>query len=189
MVTTREHILHLGQELFRTRGFNGFSYYDLADALKVRPAAIHYHFPTKDDLAHAIIKQERATFHAFAEKADQLPDQRQRLRRFVHTFAEHAEAHRLCLVGASGADFASFGAGVHREIRQMASDILAWLERTLDEGRTAGRFAFDGTAHTRALMVATNMAASLHLSRILGTQEFKRLAQQLLSDLTARSTS
>ncbi|MBS1561057.1 MAG: TetR/AcrR family transcriptional regulator [Bacteroidetes bacterium] len=187
-MATRDLILHLGQDLFRTRGFNAFSYYDLADALKVRPAAIHYHFPSKDDLARAIIEQERETFHAFAVKTDRLPDQRQRLRRFVHMFAEHAEAHRLCLLGASGADYASFGAGVHREIQRMATDILAWLERTLQEGRKAGRLAFEGTAHARALMVATNMAASLHLARILGTQEFKRVSQQLLSDLTARPT-
>jgi TetR/AcrR family transcriptional repressor of nem operon len=187
-VATRDRILDLGQELFRTKGFNAFSYYDLADALKVRPAAIHYHFPTKDDLARAIIEQERETFLAFTEKTDQLPDQRQRLRRFIQMFAEHAEAHRLCLVGASGADHASFGAGVHREIRLMATDIIAWLERTLQEGRKAGRLTFDGTAHTRALMVATNMAASLHLARILGTREFKRLSQQLLSDLTTRPT-
>lgn len=185
-MATRDLILDLGQELFRTKGFNAFSYYDLADALKVRPAAIHYHFPTKDDLACAIIEQERKVFLAFTEKADRLVDHRLRLRRFMQTFTEHAEAHQLCLLGAAGADYASFGNAVHRQIRLMTTDIITWLEYTLQEGRAAGKFSFNGSAHTRALLVATNMAASLHVARILGPQEIKRLSQQLLSDLTAR---
>jgi len=187
-VATRDLILDLGQKLFRTKGFNAFSYYDLADALKVRPAAIHYHFPTKDDLARAIIEQEREVFRAFMEKTDRLVDHRLRLRRFMQTFTEHAEVHQLCLVGASGADYASFGRAVHTQIRLMAMDIISWLERTLHEGRAAGRFSFSGNAHTRALLVATNMAASLHLARILGPQEIKGLSQQLLSDLTTRTS-
>ncbi|CAN5478454.1 TetR/AcrR family transcriptional regulator [soil metagenome] len=188
-MSTRDLILQLGQELFRTKGFNAFSYYDLAEALKVRPAAIHYHFPTKDDLARAIIEQERETFQAFTEKTDRLTDYRLRMRRFIQSFAGHAEAHQLCLVGASGADFASFGRAVHEQIRRMATEIITWLERTLQEGRAAGTFVFQGSAHTRALLVVTNMAASLHLARILGTQEFKRLSQQLLTDLTTRTPS
>lgn len=188
-MSTRNLILQLGQELFRTKGFNAFSYYDLADALKVRPAAIHYHFPAKDDLARAIIEQERETFLEFAEKADRLADHRLRLRRFIHTFAIHAEAHQLCLVGASGADYASFGRAVHAQIRLMATEIISWLERTLQEGRAAETFVFQGSAHTRALLVVTNMAASLHLARILGTQEFTRLTKQLLTDLTTRTSS
>ena len=41
--------------LVRGRGYSGFSYADLADAVGIRKASIHHHFPTKTDLAIALL--------------------------------------------------------------------------------------------------------------------------------------
>ncbi len=188
-MSTKDAILRLGEDLFRSRGFNAFSYYDLAEALKVRPAAIHYHFPTKEDLAIAIIERERAAFRSFAERVDAREDVRGRLTAFVQTFAPHAEAHEICLVGAAGGDYYSFGDRVRTHVMGMADDILRWLERTLKEGRDHGVLHFGGSPSTRALMVVSTLAASLHLSRIVDPAVHRRVVRQLLSDLTTPSSS
>lgn len=186
---TRDRILEMGEELFRTRGFNAFSYYDLAEALCVRPPAIHYHFRTKDDLAIAILERERARFASFVAEMHAIDDPVVALKQFAASFAAHAQAHHICLIGASGSDYHTFGEAVHVHVRGMAEEILTWLTATLREGRRRGVVVFAGSAPTRAMMLAATLAASLHLARILGPEAHQRIARQLMLDLTTTTPS
>lgn len=188
-MNTRNEILRLGEGLMRTQGFNAFSYYHLADALKVRPAAVHYHFPTKDALALSIISRSRESFSAFTEMASREPNLQKRLRLFVQIFSANAAEDKICLMGAAGADYYSFGDETRAAVQLLVTEILAWLSALLCDGRTSGVFAFDGTPRTRAMLVATNMAASLHMARILGKREFQRIADQLVKDLCISKAS
>ena len=47
---TSQRILDIAERLVQTRGYNGFSYADIAQALKVTKASLHYHYPAKADL-------------------------------------------------------------------------------------------------------------------------------------------
>ena len=40
----------VAERLVQVRGFNGFSYADVADELDITKAALHYHFPGKAEL-------------------------------------------------------------------------------------------------------------------------------------------
>ena len=182
-MNTRDEILRLGEELMRMQGFNAFSYYHIADTLKVRPAAVHYHFPTKDALALSVINHSREITQSFAEHAALESSPQKRLRKFVEIFSNNAEAGNICLVGATGADFHSFGEDTQAAVKLLVTEIITWLTGLLHEGREAGDFSFDGTPRTRALLVVTNLAASLHMARILGKQEFQRIADQLIKDI------
>ncbi|NJK45439.1 MAG: TetR/AcrR family transcriptional regulator [Pleurocapsa sp. SU_196_0] len=59
---TAERVLDVAQHLVQTRGFNGFSYADIAARLGIRNAAIHYHYPSKADLGQALARRYRQTF-------------------------------------------------------------------------------------------------------------------------------
>ncbi len=48
---TQTRVLDIAERLAQTRGFNGFSYADVASELGVTTAALHYHFAGKADLA------------------------------------------------------------------------------------------------------------------------------------------
>ena len=50
-----ERILDIAERLAQTRGFNGFSYADIAEELAVTKASLHYHFRSKADLGQALI--------------------------------------------------------------------------------------------------------------------------------------
>ena len=52
---TRSSILDVGERLVQVRGFNGFSYADVAAELSVTKASLHYHFPSKAELGEALI--------------------------------------------------------------------------------------------------------------------------------------
>ncbi|MDD4913072.1 MAG: TetR/AcrR family transcriptional regulator [Sideroxydans sp.] len=194
-MSTHDEILRLGDDLMRMHGFNAFSYYHLADALKVRPAAVHYHFPTKDALALSIVNRSREAFHSFSERVLLEADLQIRLKSFVRIFAENADTGKICLMGAAGADFYSLSEDTRGAVRLFVLDIIAWLTDLLDEGRQCGDFTFDGLPRTRALLIATNLAASLHMARILGKKEFQSISGQLVKDIcpskksTKRSSS
>ena len=57
MTETRTALLDAAELCARTRGFDGFSYADLAEAVGIRKASIHHHFPTKTDLAIALVER------------------------------------------------------------------------------------------------------------------------------------
>ena len=67
---TREDILKIASALLQTRGFSAFSYWHIAETLKVKPAAIHYHFATKADLGVALIERFRARYRRWMDEAD-----------------------------------------------------------------------------------------------------------------------
>jgi TetR/AcrR family transcriptional repressor of nem operon len=52
---TPTRILDIAEELVQLRGFNGFSYADIASALNVTKASLHYHFAGKAELGEALI--------------------------------------------------------------------------------------------------------------------------------------
>ena len=49
-VHTSQQILDIAQRLVQTRGFNAFSYADIANELNVSKASLHYHFTSKAKL-------------------------------------------------------------------------------------------------------------------------------------------
>ena len=51
--SARDRILDAAEARARSSGYNGFSFRDLAD-VGVKSASVHYHFPTKGDLAEAL---------------------------------------------------------------------------------------------------------------------------------------
>src|ERR1700678_4839253 len=54
-VSTRTRILDVAERLVQVRGFNGFSYADVAAELGITKAALHYHFASKSALGAALI--------------------------------------------------------------------------------------------------------------------------------------
>ena len=52
---TSERILDIAERLVQTRGFNNFSYADIASELGITTASLHYHFPGKAELGQALI--------------------------------------------------------------------------------------------------------------------------------------
>jgi len=67
---TRQRILEAARELFMSKGFKGVSMRDVAEIVKVTPAALYYHFPQgKEDLFIEVVKQMFEDYGRAARKA------------------------------------------------------------------------------------------------------------------------
>ena len=74
---TAEKILDVSERLVQLRGYNAFSYADVAKAVGIRKASLHHHFATKADLGRALVVRYREAF--LSALARDRPRRRQRL--------------------------------------------------------------------------------------------------------------
>src|SRR5262249_51412376 len=58
----KQRILDAAQALIQQVGANAMSYQHISDAVGIRKASIHHHFPTKDQLIDALIQRYSAYF-------------------------------------------------------------------------------------------------------------------------------
>src|SRR4051812_28806438 len=99
-VHTSERILDLAERLVQTRGFNGFSYADIATSLGVTKASLHYHFPAKAELGRRLIgRYEKAFLEALALIDKQVRKPAEKLRRYAAIYADVLGDDRMCLCG------------------------------------------------------------------------------------------
>ena len=59
---TAIRILDVAERLVQVRGFNGFSYANIAAELQITKAALHYHFASKAELGEALIERYSTRF-------------------------------------------------------------------------------------------------------------------------------
>ena len=69
-VDTKTALLNSAESAARCKGFDGFSYADLAAEVGIRKASIHYHFPSKADLSVALIARDQEIFRQVCAKID-----------------------------------------------------------------------------------------------------------------------
>jgi AcrR family transcriptional regulator len=184
---SKRTILNLAESLLQDKGFNGFSYAHIASELNVKNAAIHYHFPTKEDLSVAVIKRYRERFKLWINNTrvkDLSHDDK--LDWFFSIYANfRADKGKVCLVGSLEAEFNSIPEGLQGEVQALHKEMLDWLKVTLSEGRDAGAFAFNGEPANKAAMIMSTMQGGLQMARALGTKKFHDVIAQIKLDLIA----
>jgi len=185
---TREAILVCAEQLLLQRGFNGFSYQHIATQLGVRTAAIHYHFPSKDDLGVALVRRYRESFQGWVREQAFNGTAWQRLQAYFGTYGQHLETEdgRLCPGGVLGAEFGILSDAMRFEARLLMREIYAWLVLTLEEGRRDGSLRFEGDAYDKAIVIGASLQGGLQIARLAGATRFRQLLDQLELELTGR---
>jgi TetR/AcrR family transcriptional repressor of nem operon len=181
---TSGQILDVAERLAQTRGFNGFSYADIATELGITKASLHYHYPTKADLGRALIDRYSTTFAAalagIEERGAPRPVQ---LERYVAIYAEVLKAGRICLCGMLAAEYTTLPAVMQDAIRGFFDVNERWLSRVLESGRKDGSLAFEGTPEDAARAITSALEGAMLLARPYGgAARFKSAAQRVLRE-------
>lgn len=184
---TREEILKVASGLLQTRGFSAFSYAHIAEALGVKTAAVHYHFPTKADLGLALIDRYRARYRRWMDEAeDQGLGPAAQLDGYVRIAARFGEdGQKICPVGALEAEYGAIPPEMQRAVQVMIEEIYAWLGRVLDQGRKSGDFHFEGSPQDMAVFIASALQGGLQVGRALGKARFDAVLRQLRRELAS----
>jgi len=156
--STKKELLDAASLLVQTRGYNGFSFHDLAAVVGITTASIHYHFPTKANLGQQLVKRYAAEFMAALGDPKASPPS-QGLRRYVGLFRAALSEGRMCLCGMIGAEFDGVPAEVSAEVREFFRANELWLmqvfEKAGDRSATArGKTRLFVSALEGAMLIA-----------------------------------
>src|ERR1700744_3409834 len=134
---TAERILDAANALLIDRGYSAFSYADIAQAVKIRKASIHHHFPTKAGLVVAVLQRHRARISGGMEALDQQFDNPLiRIKNYFKYWEGGIEGKTLsfCIGALLGAEMPSLPKELQVEVRLHFSMLTKWFERTLKAG-------------------------------------------------------
>ncbi len=184
MSVTREKIIELGETLVRTKGYNAFSYQDISSELGIKNAAIHYYFPSKENLGTSIV---RTNIQRFEEMVDNMHsrgfDEWQQLDTFIKIYVKSHREKKLCIVGSLGPDFNTLNETTKKELLKMTEMIIKWLTDILKSGNEKGIFIFSEEPQNKAIIIFSSLVASLQLSRIFGKLECISIYQAIMEGL------
>ncbi|MCH5720958.1 TetR/AcrR family transcriptional regulator [Niabella hibiscisoli] len=170
-MTTREHIIYTADALIRDKGYNAFSFVDIARVVGIKKPSIHHHFPRKTDLGIAVID-----FHIKGleqiKQASQGRTPIEKLDRFFSIYTDIKYENKVCIVGSLSTDYNTLEPEVQEKIKEFSNAFLAWVTDILKEGKQAGVFHFDELPRTRAVLIIASMMAIVKLSRLTGEKDF-----------------
>jgi TetR/AcrR family transcriptional regulator, transcriptional repressor for nem operon len=165
-LTTATRILDEAERLTQTRGFNGFSYADIAAVVGTTKAALHYHFPSKADLGNALIARYAERFFAALDAIDARgASASERLRRYIRLYADVLSQDRLCLCGMLAAEYTTLPETMGQALRGFFSRNEGWLAGLLEAGRRAGTLRFDGPPEESARALTATLEGAMLLAR------------------------
>jgi TetR/AcrR family transcriptional repressor of nem operon len=185
VIAMRTRILDVAQRLIQSQGYSGFSYADIAAAIGIRKASIHHHFPTKDDLAIALMVRYREVFaDVLAAIARDHATASARLVAYQRVFSNVLrDDHRLCMCGMLAADLGALPTDVRDEVRAFFDDNERWLAKVLQQGRLRGETCFAGSAKTRARVVLSAFEGAMLVARAYGdVARFTGVTRHVLAD-------
>ena len=184
-MSTRENIIKLGDELIRDKGYNAFSFYDISHKMGIRNASVHYYFPSKEDLAITVIKHQREHLQELIVSVE-AKSPLQQLKAYLSIYSSARRFDRVCLVGSLATDLHTIDLPVRKELSLLVDEIITWVTAILTNGKNKSVFFFEGAARIKALMIITNMLASVQLARITGEKDFQQIRSTIIKDLKAK---
>jgi TetR/AcrR family transcriptional repressor of nem operon len=182
---TRTRILDVAERLVQTRGFNGFSYADIAAQLGITKASLHYHFPTKAELGRMLVVRYTEGFAAALRGImDRSGDGAARLRAYVKLYADVLADERMCLCGMVAAEYGTLPAQMQQALRVFFEFNEAWLARLLEQGSRDGSLRLRVTPLEAARMLVGALEGEMLVARAYeDPSRFLAAARLLLTQL------
>jgi TetR/AcrR family transcriptional regulator, transcriptional repressor for nem operon len=182
---TAGQIVDTARQLIMTRGYNGFSYADVAEAVGIRKASIHHHFAAKSDLAKAVVEQSRAIIHAqVAQLAEAEPDAATQLRAYAGYWERCIldNSAPFCVAAMLAAELPSLPEDLAASVRAHFAELTDWLTRILALGVRQGSVTLVGppAAEADAFMSAI-YGAMLSARAFADPGRFVTITETLLS--------
>ena len=186
---TATRILDVAERLAQMRGFNGFSYADIAIELGITKAALHYHFATKADLGEALIGRYAARFgEALAAIDANTAAAPAKLQGYAGLYADVLRNRRMCLCGMLAAEYPTLPGAMQASVVSFFDQNEAWLQDVLEQGRADGSLHFTGPARDAARMIISCLEGAMLVARpYRDFPRFQDAAASLITGLTTPS--
>ena len=186
--STREQILKCAQGLIQTRGYNGFSFRDIANDIGIKSASIHYYYPGKTDLAVAVASNYRAVFLETVQKlAANSTSASKTLLAYANLFeATLKSENKLCLCGMLASEVNSVDPELRMEIKEFFEEQYKLLDNVIISGQAKDEIltSLDSTNLAKTYLAA--LEGAMMMARVNNApSDIIRTAEQMVSLIKA----
>ena len=187
---TRTEILDAAERLVQVRGFNGFSYADIATELDLTKASLHYHFAGKAELGRALIERYTDRFGRALDEIEAAGGTAPaKLAAYAEIYAAVLRDRRMCLCGMLAADYDTLAEPMRAAVVDFFDRNEAWLVRVLEQGEREGTLRLSGSASEAAQALVSGLEGAMLIARPYGdVSRFESASRRLLATLSAQST-
>jgi TetR/AcrR family transcriptional regulator, transcriptional repressor for nem operon len=186
---TATRILDSAERLVQHRGYNAFSYADVAAELGITKASLHYHFAGKAELGQALVERYAARFAAALQAIDaQGGDAPTKLAAYSRIYTDVLRRKRMCLCGMLAADYDTLPGPMRDAVVRFFDHNETWLAGVFQKGNADGSLHVDGSASEAARALVGGLEGAMLIARPYGElSRFEAAANRLLASL-ARAT-
>jgi TetR/AcrR family transcriptional repressor of nem operon len=186
---TATRILDSAERLVQGRGFNGFSYADVAAELGITKASLHYHFAGKAELGRALIERYAARFATALEQIDaDGGDAPAKLDAYARIYADVLQRKRMCLCGMLAADYDTLPKQMREAVIAFFDHNEKWLTAVFEQGQADGSLHLDGSPSEAAQTLVSGLEGAMLVARpYRDTKRFEAAATRLLAGLAGAS--
>jgi TetR/AcrR family transcriptional repressor of nem operon len=167
MSDVKSAIMDAAERRMQQGGFGGFSFREIAADVGIKSSSVHYHFPTKEDLAAAVIRRwAEYTSKLIDKELEKDPDP---IRVWTKAFrgTAYSKAHMCpcCVLGAAAQDLPE----------PVAKEVKGFFKMCQDKLVAAG------LSPSKAAEVLSTITGALVLANAFGdTAEYDRATRDLL---------
>jgi len=181
VTATQQKILEAAESLIQKRGYNGFSYKDLTEIIGIKTSSIHYHYPTKENLACAVIiwQLENLTLILNEIKMDSELNAKSKILKFfdVIMLSTYADDMKMCLGGMFASDALLLPESVLLEVRAFFNYLSSWVKGVLIEGKKQGEIKEIGSTDEYSKYLLSQIEGALLLSRLFQNKHHLSIAR------------
>ena len=175
-----EKIKDFAEDRIRIGGYNAFSFRDIANAIGIKSSSVHYHFPTKEDLAYEVAK--RYTDRFIEQLEPRAKDKKNKpsdmLNLYIDLFQKSLyNDKKMCLCGVLAAQSEDLPNRVKKEAIRFFQLSTKWLTDVFNEMLPSEK---KREAKSNATYVIASLEGALILSQVLGnTSSFDTVVRKI----------
>ena len=166
-INTAERIMDVAQEMVQTRGYHAFSYRDISERIGIKTASIHYYYPSKPDLAKALLGRIRGMFEEALEGIDaEGGDAKTRLRKFTGIFLDtYGDDGRLCPFCMIATTQKTIPEDVQDEVRAFWKKGEDWVKGVLGKGIEDGELEINDSDELLSRMMVSSLEGAMVVAK------------------------
>lgn len=181
MTNTKTTILDVAEDLIQRVGVNAMSYKHISDAVGIRKASIHHHFPQKKNMVDALLSRCNSTYgvryQTIIDDKAIAPD---KLRQIADVFADGVTTGKLCLVGMISSDMNTLEPSSCRILEKTLHATVEIFSSAFKQGREEGSLTFKGTDGETAYAFFSLLMGAQIAARVKGGAKVFKTATDII---------
>jgi TetR/AcrR family transcriptional regulator, transcriptional repressor for nem operon len=186
---TADLIMDVAHRLLTERGYSAFSYADIAEAVQIRKASIHHHFPTKTALVVAVLERHRLRMQeAHVGLDEHVSSPIVRLKKYVDYWEVciRRMTEPFCIAALLGAELPGLPEEVQIEVGKHFTSLRQWIAKTMKEGVKQKIIKLQETPDVEAEMLMAAVHGAMLSARVNSSSTiFKQVTTSAIKRLSA----